>query len=435
MSTQQVILPGDRRNMAIENKSDQARKVNEDPNIRRGAKGLPLLPGGFGRSTYYTGAPTPYAVRGEGYKVWDDRGRELIDANNNFTTLIHGNAHPQLVEAATRAIKSGSCWGIPNTHEWDHAELLLARLPGLDQVRYSNSGTEAVMTAVRVARGATGRDGVIMMKNGYHGSSDLALSTGGPQYRRGIPEGVTKDVTLIDLNDLAALEEAVSSKPNYYAAIIIDVLPNRAGLIPADQQFVRGARDLATRYGIALIIDEVISFRLGYNGACAEYGVVPDLLTTGKLIGGGFPVGAFAGREELMRHLDPLGPNPLPQAGTFSGNPVSMAAGAESLRLLTPEVISTMNNLGNNARLSIAERVASVGWEVRGKGSLLRPFPKAAGAYTTEMQHKLWWAAYERGVLLSPANLVALSSPMTTQVVADMAERLTDAIIAVASVD
>ena len=163
--------------------------LNQDPQLRRGSKGFPLLPGGFGRSTYYLGAPTPYAVRGEGYKVWDDRGRELIDANNNFTTLIHGNAHPALVEAASRVIKNGSCWGIPNKQEWEHAELLLARLPGLDQVRYTNSGTEAVMTAVRVARGVTGRDGVIMMQNGYHGSSELALCTGGPQYRRGVPAG------------------------------------------------------------------------------------------------------------------------------------------------------------------------------------------------------------------------------------------------------
>ncbi|WP_447337914.1 aminotransferase class III-fold pyridoxal phosphate-dependent enzyme [Klebsiella variicola] len=410
---------------------EQNRHPTEDVNIRCGAKGFPLLPGGFGRSTYFTGQPTPYAVRGEGYKVWDDRGRELIDANNNFTVHIHGNAHPQLTEAATKAIEKGACWGIPNTYEWEHAELLLSRLPGMDQVRYTNSGTEAVMTAVRVARAATARDGVIMMNYGYHGSSDLALCTGGPQYRRGIPAGVSKDVTLVALNDLAALENAVAENPAHYAAIIIDVMPNRAGLIPATQEFIHGARALATRYGIVLIIDEVISLRLGYNGGISEFGITPDILTTGKLIGGGFPVGAFAGKEELMRLLDPTIASPLPQAGTFSGNPVSMAAGAESLRLLTPEVINTMNTLGNNARLSMHERVSDAGWEIRGKGSLLRAFPKAEGAYTPELQNKLWWAAYDRGVLLSPANLVALSSPMTTQVVADLAERLTDAILSV----
>lgn len=417
--------------MAIKKQSELDGRPNVDAHIRHGSKGFPLLPGGFGRSTYFTGATTPYAVRGEGYKVWDDQGVELIDANNNFTVNIHGNAHPQLNEAAIRAINTGTCWGIPNLQEWEHADLLLSRLPNLDQVRYSNSGTEAVMTAVRLARGATGRDGVIMIKNGYHGSSDLALSTGGASYRRGIPAGITQDVTLIDFNDLDALDDAVSSRPSHFAAIIFDVLPNRAGLIQASHAFVKGAREIATRYGIALIVDEVISFRLGYNGACAEYGVTPDLLTMGKLIGGGFPIGAVAGKEELMRHLDPTGPNSLPQAGTFSGNPVSMAAGAESLRLLTPSVIKNMNTLGDTARLSIAERVASVGWEVRGKGSLLRPFPKSG--YTSKVQNELWWAAYNRGVLLSPANLVALSSPMTPQVVNDLADRLADAIISVAN--
>lgn len=415
--------------MATQNSTDQLRHPQTDANVRKGPRGFPLLPGGVGRSTYYLGAPTPYAVRGEGCKVWDNRGRELIDANNNFTTLIHGNAHPQLIEAANRAITTGSCWGIPNTFEWEHAELLLSRLPGLDQVRYSNSGTEAVMTAIRVARGATGRSGVIMMKSGYHGSSDVALCTGGPQYRRGVPRGVQDDVMLVDLNDLAGLEEVISARPYYYAAIIIDVLPNRAGLIPASREFVQGARALATKYGIALIIDEVISFRLGFNGAIAEYDVIPDLLTTGKLIGGGFPVGACAGREEFMRELDPTNPNALPQAGTFSGNPVSMAAGAESLRLLTADVINTMNRLGDQARLSIAERVNAYGWEVRGSGSLLRAFPKEG--YTVELLQKLWWAAYERGVLLSPANLVCLSSPMTKQVVFDMSDRLVEAIIEV----
>src|SRR5205807_1843513 len=151
----------------------------------------PLLPGGYGRSTYYTGAPAPYAIRGEGHRIWDDRGRELIDANGNFTSLVHGNAHPQIVEAASRAMRDGSCWGIPNLHEWEHAEILLSRLPGLDQVRYTNSGTEAVMTAIRIARASTGRDACIVARGGYHGTSDVALCAGGEQYTRGVPRGVS----------------------------------------------------------------------------------------------------------------------------------------------------------------------------------------------------------------------------------------------------
>lgn len=398
--------------------------------IRRGARGFPLLPGAVGRSTYFTGAVAPFAARGEGYRLWDERGRELIDANNNFTSLVHGNAHPQLCDAAVKALREGSCWGIPNAYEWELAELLLDRLPGLDQVRFTNSGTEAVMTAVRVARAATGRDGVVMTRLGYHGSSDLALCTGNAAERRGVPEGVSRDATIIGLNDVAALTEAIAARPDGYAAIIIDLLPNRAGLIAKTPEFVRTARALATRHGIALIIDEVISLRLGAHGLSGEYGVAPDLLTTGKLIGGGFPVGAIAGREELMRVLDPTRPGAIPQSGTFSGNPVSMAAGAESLRLLTPEVIDRMNVQGDAARQAIAERISAAGWEMRGRGSLLRPFPRDRD-YDTALQRELWWAAYERGLLVSPANLVALSSPMTDRVVGDLADRLVDAVLSV----
>lgn len=418
--------------MPSEHMSSKARVVRDDVHIRRGPRGFPLLPGGFGRSTYYTGAPAPYAVRGEGCRVWDDRGRELIDANNNFTTLVHGNAHPRLIEAGMSAMREGTCWGIPNLYEWEHAQLLLERLPGLDQVRYTNSGTEAVMTAIRIARASTGRDGCIMMRGSYHGSSEIALCTGSPQDRRGVPEGVVRDVTVISLNDLDALRDAVATRPQHYAAIIIDLLPNRAGLISVTREFVMAARELATRHGIVLIIDEVISLRLGPLGLSGEYGVTPDLLTTGKLIGGGFPVGAVAGREELMRELDPTRPGSVPHAGTFSGNPVSMAAGAESLRLLTPQAIAQMNALGDGARTALSTRVAAAGWEVRGRGSLLRPFPTQQ-AYDLGLQRKVWWAAYDRGVLLSPANLVSLSSPMTEQVVSDLAERLTDAVLSVAN--
>ena len=400
-----------------------------DPRLRRGERGAPLLAGGYGRSTYYTGAPAPYAVKGAGYRVWDDRGHELIDANNNFTSLIHGNAHPQIIEAAARAMGEGTCWGIPNLYEWDHAELLLDRLPGLDQVRYTNSGTEAVMTAVRVARASTGRDACIVAQGGYHGTSDVALCAGGPHYTSGVPKGVIDDVTVLPLNDVSALRAAVEQDPQRYAAIVIDLLPNRAGLVPVDREFVRAARDLATRHDIVLIFDEVISLRLGEHGLSGEYGVIPDLLTVGKIVGGGFPVGGVIGKEELMRELDPHRPNSLPHGGTFSGNPVSMAAGAESLKLLTAAEINRLNDLGDRARQSVSDRVADAGWEVRGSGSLLRPFPVDPARLNEKVQWHLWWAAYDRGLLASPANLIALSTPMTDEVVVDLADRLADAVL------
>jgi len=405
----------------------------EDPHLRRGPRGFPLLPGGYGRSTYYTGAPSPYAIKGEGYRVWDDRGRELIDANNNFTSLIHGNAHPEITEAATKALTTGASWGIPNLYEWELAELLLGRLPELDQVRFANSGTEAVMSAIRISRASTGRERVIVTKGGYHGTSEVALVPGGPSYQRGVTRGVIDDVTAVPLNDVDFLRQAVESTPDAYAAIILDLLPNRAGLLTINEEFVRTARELATRYGIVLIIDEVISLRLGYSGFSGEYGVTPDLLTTGKLIGGGFPVGAVCGKAELMAEVDPTRPGSLPHGGTFSGNPVSMAAGSVALRLYTEDEVKRLNQLGDTARDTANALVADAGWEIRGRGSLLRAVPAGAEKVDEHTQHKLWWASYERGLLGSPANLLSLSTPMDEKVVADITDRLADAVLAVAS--
>ncbi|MFC9424085.1 aspartate aminotransferase family protein [Streptomyces sp. NPDC056987] len=418
--------------MALETKTDVPDVPDSDPHVRRGRRGFPLLPGGYGRDAYHTGAVPAYALRGAGYRLWDDRGRELIDANNNFTTLVHGNAHPQIVEAATRAMGSGSCWGIPNPGEWELADLLLRRLPGLDQVRFTNSGTEAVMSAVRIAREVTGRPGVLMTRGGYHGSSDVALCAGGEQSARGVPESTVREVSLVPLNDIDLLRQVIEEQPHHHAAIVLDLLPNRAGLIPVTAEFLSAARDLADRYGILLVIDEVISLRLGAGGLSREYGIVPDLLTAGKLIGGGFPVGAVAGREEVMRVLDPRRKGSIPHSGTFSGNPVSMAAGAEALRLLSPDAVARLNRLGDRARRVVSARIEPLGWEVRGSGSLLRVFPVGRTGVDRETQHRLWWAAYHRGLLLSSANLAALTTPMTTEVVDDLADRLADAVAEVA---
>lgn len=396
-----------------------------------GPRGHLLLPGGIGRSTLSVGESTPFVVRGEGHRVWDDSGRELIDANNNFTVAIHGHAHPAIVEAAERTLRDGASFGLPNLREWEHAELLLERFPELDQVRYTNSGTEAVMTALRVARASTGRDACIVMAGGYHGTSDSALCAGGEPYTRGVPRGVIDDVTVVPLNDTAALREAVERDPGRYAAVLIDLLPNRAGLVSVTSEFVELARELTAAHGIVLIVDEVISLRLGPNGLSGEYGITPDLVTVGKIIGGGFPIGAVIGREEIMRELSVFAPNFLQHGGTFTGNPVSMAAGVVSLHLLTAESIARLNRLGDEARELVAARVADAGWEVRGRGSLFRPFPHAGPRRDGELRMRLWWAAYERGLLLTQANCVALSTPMTDNVVREVAVRLADAVLAV----
>lgn len=397
-----------------------------DPHMRLNGKGRPLLPGGYGRSAYDVGGVTPYAVRGQGWKLWDDRGRELIDANGNFTTLVHGNAHPEICEAAETALRRGASWGIPNEDEWQLADSVLSRMPGLGQVRFTNSGTEAVMSAVRLARAVTGRSGIAMTRDGYHGSSDVALLASGPS--RGVPAGVEADVSLVPLNDREALRRLFTEGGSSIAALILDLLPNKAGLIAIDPDFVAEARALTSDAGALLIIDEVISFRLGPEGLAGRYGVIPDLSTVGKIIGGGFPIGAVAGRDEVMEAFDPRVPGSIVHSGTFSGNPVSAAAGAAALRLLDKDSISRLNHLGERARAQARRRLDPLGWEVRGAGSLLRPFPLGVTKVDAPTQQRLWWAAYDRGLVLSSANLAALSTPMDIAVVDDLVDRLVSAV-------
>jgi glutamate-1-semialdehyde 2,1-aminomutase len=411
----------------------QPPSVDVGARLPTGPRGYPLLPGGIGRTSLSVGQQTPFVARGEGYRIWDESGRELIDANNNFTVAIHGHAHPEIVEAAERTLRDGASFGLPNLHEWRHAELMLQRFPELDQVRYTNSGTEAVMTALRVTRAHTGRDACIVVEDGYHGTSDVALCAGGARYTRGVAQGVVDDVTLVPINDLAALRAAVERDPGRYAAVLIDLLPNRAGLVSVTNEFVELARELTIRHGIVLIVDEVISLRLGPNGLSGIYGITPDLVTVGKIVGGGFPIGAVVGREEVMRELSVSRPNFLDHGGTFSGNPVSMAAGAVSLQLLTADEIARLNALGESARQAAHARVAEIGWEVRGRGSIFRPFPAGETQLGDDLRTRLWWAAYDRGLLLTQANCACLSTPMSADVAADVADRLADAVLAVAA--
>lgn len=387
------------------------------------------MPGGYGRSAYHVGKPPAYVTHGEGWRLWDDRGQDYIDANGNFTTLIHGNAHPEITEAVEREVRRGSSWGIPNLIEWEFAEVMMERLPWLDQIRFTNSGTEALMSAFRVARAFTGRDDIIMTRDGFHGTSDTALMASGPS--RGVPESVGQHVELVSLGDISALRELFDSTPNRFAAIVLDLLPNKAGLVKLDPQFVAEARALATRNGALLIIDEVISFRFGINGFSGVYGVKPDLLTSGKVIGGGFPVGALAGTSDVMSVLDPWGPHAIPHSGTFSGNPVTSAAGVAALKLLTPDAIQRLNIMGDAAREKLNQKIARHGWEVRGFGSIFRAFPQGVQIVNGVVQQQLWWRAFELGLVLSSANLVSLSTPMDQGVVDQIVEKLSAAVEAV----
>lgn len=393
-----------------------------------GPAGRSLLPGGYGRGTFAIAPRTPMAVSGSGCRVRDDSGRELIDLHNNFTAMLHGYGHPQIVEAACEAMRNGSSFGLPTMYEVDHAAHMLDRLRYVDQIRYANSGTEAVMLAVRLARAVTGRDKVVMVHMAYHGQSDVALTTGGAPARRGIPDGVLRDTIEIAVNDEQALAEVFAAHPGRIAAVIVDPMPNRAGLIKVTPEFYRAARTQCDDHGTVLISDEVIALRLGYEGAAVRSGVTPDLVTMGKIIGGGTPVGAVAGTFELMNALNPL-EGGLEHAGTFTGNPVTMAAGLVSMQLYTRQEVERLNALGARLRARLEASVQALGWEVRGDGSLVRLYPKEGSAVAVKAaQNALWWESYDRGVLLGQNVSGALSTPMDQTVVDDVAERLVDAV-------
>ncbi len=346
------------------------------------------LPGGNTRTTVYMKPYPIYAARGQGCRVFDVDGVARIDCINNFTSLIHGHAHPALIDAATRQIALGTAFGLPTESEIDLAELLCARLASVDRVRFANSGTEAVMMALKAARAFTGRPKIAKCEGAYHGSYDYAEVSLDPTpaawgsnapvsvaYAKGTPANVLADVVTIPFNDIDAAVSLIREHGRDLAGVLVDPMPNRAGLVPADRAYLAALREATHEVGALLIFDEVITFRLGYHGAQGIWDIAPDLTTLGKIIGGGFPVGAIGGRAEVMAVFDPSEGKPaLPHGGTFSANPVTMRAGLAAMELLDAAAFARLDAIGERMRASIdaAFRHHGVPGHAVGLGSLLR---------------------------------------------------------------
>ncbi len=352
------------------------------------------LPGGNSRTTVFVAPHPPYAVRGEGCRVFDADGREVLDLIGNYTALIHGHAHPAIVAAAVAAIKDGASLNLPTPYEIELAAELSRRVPAGERWRFTSSGTEAVMIALRLARAATGRDVVLRFDGCYHGSYDGALAPGA----RGVPRALADSIISIPVGDQHALMEALEGRGEELACVLFDAMPNRAGLVPATPEFVGVLREETRRRGILLIHDEIITFRVALGGLQSVYGLEPDITTLGKVIGGGHPIGAVGGRAELMDIFDPRSPDHLVHGGTFSANPVTMRAGLASLELLTAEEIDRINALGDRLR----EELLAQGWKVTGRGSLLRIRSSDPTAQ--------WWRLYEAGVMIAGNGLAAIST-------------------------
>ena len=302
-----------------------------------------VIPGGVNspvRAFRSVGGTPPFVQRGKGARVWDADGRAYIDYVGSWGPLVVGHRHPQVVKAAQRAAARGLSFGAPTRQEVEMAELLCRLVPSLEQVRLVSSGTEATMSALRLARGHTGRSKIIKFEGCYHGHADAllvkagsgALTFGQPS-SAGVPAETAAHTVVLDYNSESAVQRAFQRDGGDIAAVIVEPVAGNMNLVAPRREFIHELRRLCTQHGSLLIFDEVMTgFRVALGGAQALYGVRPDLTTLGKVIGGGLPVGAFGGRRDIMQSIAPLGP--VYQAGTLSGNPVAVAAGLATLKLV-----------------------------------------------------------------------------------------------------
>ena len=380
-----------------------------------------VLPGGAGRTGLFVGGRIPpAAVRGVGCRLLDETGRWIIDAHNNFTVLIHGHGYAPAVNAVVSLAESGSfCFGVPHNTEYQLAATIADRIESVEQVRFTNSGTEAVQTAMRLARASTGRSTMIGVGGAYHGSGDAALAISGGYQKAGIPAEVSALSRPVPFNDVDALEAAAAEAGDDLAMIIVDLMANYTGLRQLSEEYLRAARRLCDTTGAMLAFDEVVSLRHHVGGLQAAVSVRPDLTTMGKIIGGGLPVGAIGGNTRAMALLDPTRPGAIYSSGTFTGNPLTMAAGLATLEGLDSAAIERINSLGARLRESLGARLPE-GWGVRGYGSLARVLRADGSAAPSAF----FWKALDHGLLVTPAALVVISTAMDDGVIDEIIEKL-----------
>jgi glutamate-1-semialdehyde 2,1-aminomutase len=406
-------------------------------------KACELMPGGVSSPVraFKSVSGTPvYYKSARGSRFEDEDGNQYVDYCMSWGPLILGHAHPAVVEAVQQAARDGLSYGACCRKEIDLAELLLLAFPRMEQVRFVNSGTEAVMTAIRLARGITGRTKILKFVGGYHGHSDSllvragsGLVTFGTSSSQGVPEAFVSETVVCPLDSEEALETAFSSCKNELAAVIVEPLPANNGLLQQRPEWLRKLRELSSENGALLILDEVISgFRLRFGGYGDMLGIDADLITLGKIIGGGMPVGALAGPREFMESLAPLGG--VYQAGTLSGNPVSLAAGIATLELLSDEkVYEQLEELGGHldAALSRAaggipflkwRRLGSVFWFHLAKGEVPRSADRILSA-SAERYNRIHPRLLDRGIYLAPSayEVAFLSAAHTRQEVETLA--------------
>ena len=414
-------------------------------------RAVKVLPGGVSRNTIFRKPHPFYVDRGVGSRVYDVDGICRVDFANNMCALIHGHAHPAIIQAVSEQLAKGTAFTLATESELRFAELLCKRVPYFDKIRFMNSGTEAVMVAIKAARCFTGRPKIAKAEGAYHGTYDYAEvsqksrpenwgdanNPSSMPVAKGTPQGALGDVVVVPFNNIEQTISLLNQNANDISCVILDPLPHRIGLIPASNAYVSAIREWTFRNNALMIFDEVITFRMKYGGALEWFDDTPDLTALGKIIGGGFPVGAVAGREEVMAVLDPARPEiPFPHSGTFSANPITMTAGRVAMELFDRKQIEQINRLGDFTRAKLAQAIQSTGIQacVTGAGSMFRIHLKSeipANYRETYMDQQnianiklLVDHMFENGFMLISTCTGALSTVMTESDICDMVDSM-----------
>ena len=391
-----------------------------------------VMPGGDTRTTTYH-RPYPLTLkRGEGPFVWDVDGNKYIDLLGNYTSLVHGNAYPPIVEAVSKAVRDGSSWPARSEAQIELATLLCERVASVDRVRFCNSGTEAGMLAAHVARRLTGRKLILMARYGYHGSyDDLEIGLAGQEGER---------TMLADFGEATVFEALLYERGSEIAAVFLEPILGSAGIVEPPADFLGRVAEAAHSAGAMFVVDEVITMRLAEGGAQQIFDVKPDVTMFGKIIGGGFPVGAIGGSEEVMSAFDPRNRGTIFHSGTFNGNPVTCAAGAVSVRELTQARIDKMATQAERLAAELARAARQVGlpFSVRHYGSLMNVFflkeppPATIAREDARAIASFHLAALNQGLFLAPRGMIALSTVITDEVLNEICERAAKAMADVA---
>lgn len=392
-------------------------------------KAKELIPGGVNspvRAFRSVGLNPPFIVKAKGSKIYDADGNEFIDYVGSWGPMILGHAHEQVVEEIKKAAEEGTSYGAPTEREVQLAQLIVDAVPSVEMVRMVSSGTEAVMSAIRLARGFTGRDKILKFEGCYHGHSDGllvkagsgALTTGVPD-SAGVPADYAKNTLTAGYNDCEELEGVFKACGNEIAAVIVEPVAGNMGVVLPENEFLSLMRRLTQEYGALLIFDEVITgFRVSYSGAQGYYGITPDISVFGKIIGGGMPVGAYGGRKDIMKMISPTGP--VYQAGTLSGNPVAMAAGLKTLSILRddPAIYSRLAKKSEVLEKAFMEssRKYGIPLSVNRLGSVLSAFFtgkkvndfKSAVTSDTRMFAAYFAKLLEQGIYAAPSQYEAI---------------------------